>query len=145
MINRSTMSRALVKVMSASHQFWYRRTGGRVGGRINGMDVLLLTTHGRKSGKSRTTPLQYVSDGDAYVVVASNGGSDRHPGWWLNLKADPDATVQVKSARRAVRAREASPDEKARLWPRLTALYAGYGDYQQATSREIPVVILTAD
>ena len=139
------MTRLLVKAVSSLRGFWYRLTGGRVGARMNGMDVLLLTTRGRKSGKTRTTPIQFMADGDRYVVVASNGGSDRHPGWWLNLRREPRATVQVKSARRSVRAEEATPSEKAELWPRLTELYRGYAVYQGATSRQIPVVILHPD
>ena len=142
MLNRSSLSRAMVKVASASHRFWYARTGGRIGGRMNGMDVLLLTTRGRKSGKQRSTQLQYVADGEGYVVVASNGGSDRHPAWWQNLRADAHATVQVKSVTRKVRAEAAPMEERERLWPRLVALYAGYAEYQQATSREIPIVLL---
>ena len=135
-------NRAVIKVMSSSHKFWYRLTGGGIGGRINGMDVLLLMTKGRKSGKPRTTPLQYLADGDAYVVVASNGGSDRHPGWWANLRADPQAKIRIRSSVRAVRAEEASEEEKARLWPRLTELYPDYECYQEQTSRRIPVVML---
>jgi deazaflavin-dependent oxidoreductase (nitroreductase family) len=87
------LNRTLVKVLSSSHRVWYGLTGGRLGGRMNGMDVLLLTTTGRKSGKPRTTPLQFMQDGGAYVVVASNGGSERHPAWWLNLKREPSAAI----------------------------------------------------
>ena len=144
-LNRTRTSRLIMKVLSSSHSFWYRISGGRLGGRMNGMDVLLLTTRGRKSGKSRTTPLQYLADGDAYVVVASNAGSDRHPGWWRNLESDPHATVQMQAKKLRVRAEQASSDEKARLWSRLTAMYSGYDDYKKATSREIPVVILHPD
>jgi deazaflavin-dependent oxidoreductase (nitroreductase family) len=139
------LNRGVVKVFSTMHRFWYGATGGRVGGRMNGMDVLLLTTRGRKSGKTRTTPLQYMADGETLVVVASNGGSPRHPGWWLNIKGDPNVTVNVKGERRSMRAEAASPEDKARLWPRLVELYDGYAGYQKETSREIPVVILRAD
>jgi deazaflavin-dependent oxidoreductase (nitroreductase family) len=135
-------NRTAIKVLSSSHKFWYRMTGGSIGGRMNGMDVLLLTTTGRTSGKSRTAPLQYLADGDTFVVVASNGGSDRHPGWWLNLKSNPQAKVQARSRVHAVRAEEASADERERLWPRLNELYPDYQCYQDRTERRIPVVML---
>ena len=136
------LNHTMVKMLSALHRFWYGLTDGRVGSRMNGMDVLLMTTKGRKSGNERTTPLQYMRDGDAYVVVASNGGSDRHPGWWLNLRSEPSATIRVRDARIAVRGEEASDDERARLWPLLASAYAGYDQYAKETTRRIPVVIL---
>jgi deazaflavin-dependent oxidoreductase (nitroreductase family) len=83
-----------------------------------------------------------MRDGDAYVVVASNGGSASHPAWWLNLTSEPSATIQVRDARLAVRAEEAPEDERARLWPMLTSAYAGYDQYAKETTRRIPVVIL---
>ena len=138
-------SGTVIKVFSSLHQFWYRVTGGRLGSRINGMDVLLLTTKGRRTGKARTTPLQYLRDGDTYVVVASNAGRDQPPAWWLNLKNSSTARVQVKADTHAVRAEEVSDAERARLWPLLTAAYNDYGVYAHATSRHIPVVILRPD
>jgi deazaflavin-dependent oxidoreductase (nitroreductase family) len=117
-------------------------SGGRVGGRVWGLPILLLTTTGRKSGAPRTTPLCYLSDGDDLVVVASNGGMDRFPDWWLNLQREPHATVAVGSSSRAVLARAAGPEERERLWATLTEIAPGYLGYQKKTSREIPVGIL---
>ena len=104
--------------------------------------VLLLTTTGRKSGKSRTNPLLYLEDGDDLVVVASKGGAPEHPAWFLNLEAKPDVEVQVKREKRPVQARRATPEERERYWPKLTEMWEQYDSYQQKTSREIPVVIL---
>ena len=106
------------------------------------MPVLLLTTTGRRSGKSRTTPLLYVRDGSAFVVVASNGGSDYTPGWWLNLQSDPQAEVEIGRVRTRVAARKASPAEHGRLWATFTAGFRGYAKYATKTAREIPVVML---
>jgi len=131
-----------MKSVSQAHNVLYRATGGRFGSRLLGMPVLLLTTTGRRSGKSRTTPLLYVRDGDAVVVVASNGGSDFFPAWWLNLRSNPQAEVEIGRARTRVIARKASPAERVRLWPEFTSGYPGYAKYATRTSREIPVVIL---
>ena len=102
---------ALIKLFSAAHAFSYRLTGGRMGRRIAGAPVLLLTTTGRKSGKRRTAPLLYLEDGENIVVVASNGGNDQHPVWWLNLKQDSDAQVQIGSTSKRVRAKRADEQE----------------------------------
>jgi F420H(2)-dependent quinone reductase len=125
-----------------AHVRAYRLSGGRLGGKFRGAPVLLLHHVGRKSGRERTSPLLYLGDGDDLVIVASNGGARRHPVWWLNLRESPATTVEVGSEKRAVVARQASPEEKARLWPRLVEMYAPYADYQKRTSREIPVAIL---
>lgn len=120
----------------------YRVTGGRVGGKIKGAPVLLLDHVGRKSGTARTTPVLYLREGDDLVIVASRGGSDATPAWWLNLQASPRTEVQIGSERRGVTARQASAEEKQRLWPRLTEMFPDYDVYQTRTSREIPVIIL---
>lgn len=104
--------------------------------------VLLLTTKGRKSNKQRTVPLLYLADGDNIVLVASNGGATKHPTWWLNLQANPEAQIQVSGSKQRVRAEQGSAEEKRRLWPQLTAMYPGYKNYQEITNRDIPVVIL---
>ena len=135
--------RILIRLMSALNVFLYRLTGGRVGGRVGGVPVLLLITTGRKSGQSRTTPLLYLADRERWVVVASNAGDDRHPAWFLNLRGPGRAEVQVGHSRRPVRAEEASGDEKRRLWPLLTHMYPAYDVYRGRTRREIPVVILS--
>jgi deazaflavin-dependent oxidoreductase (nitroreductase family) len=124
------------------HAAVYRLTGGRVGHAAGHLTNLLLTTTGRRSGVSRTIPLAYVMDGPNYVVVASNGGADRHPAWWLNLQHAPAATVQVRDRTVAVRARRADLRERARLWPQLKAINPFFARYEQITAREIPVVIL---
>lgn len=133
---------SVIKTMSALHMFWYRLSGGLLGGSIMGMRILLLTTTGRKSGRPRTTPLQYLEDGENLVVIASNGGNPRHPAWWLNLKSDPQAEVQIRSRRRRVRAEEAESEERERLWQAAVERYSGYEGYQRTAERRIPVVIL---
>ena len=130
------------RAASRIHVFLYRLTGGRFGGRMVGAPVLLLTTIGRKSGKQRTKPLMYLPDGETMVIVASKGGSPAHPQWWLNLKQHPVVQVQVGRELRRMRAEEASPAERARLWPMVTELYSGYAAYQEKTNREIPLGIL---
>ena len=131
-----------IKLSSATHLFWYRLTGGLIGSRFLGMSFLLLTTTGRKSGRPRTAPLLYMEDGDSYVIVGSNGGHDRHPAWVLNLRANPQADVQIGSKHLRVTAREANDEERSRLWPRLVASYRDYENYQKQTKRKIPLVIL---
>jgi deazaflavin-dependent oxidoreductase (nitroreductase family) len=128
-----------------THVAVYRLSRGRVGGRFRGGPVLLLDHVGRKSGKRRTSPLLYLSDGDDVVIVASKGGSQKHPAWWLNLRDHPETTVQVGGERRRVRAGVASGGERERLWSRLVEMYNPYADYQTRTSREIPVVILSPE
>ncbi|HEX2578249.1 MAG TPA: nitroreductase/quinone reductase family protein, partial [Aquihabitans sp.] len=108
------------------------------------MPVVELTTTGRKSGQPRTVMLTVpVQEGDTLVIVASKGGEDRHPAWYVNLLADPEVSVKRREgAPVAMRARVADADERARLWPRITAAYRGYAGYQEKTDREIPVVLL---
>ena len=124
------------------HRWLYRTSGGWVGGRMMGMPVLLLTTIGRKTGEPRTSPLMYFPEGDACVVIASNAGEPQHPAWWLNLRADPRATVQRGREVARVRAREAAGEERARLWAKLIQLDRSYETYRQRTTRQIPVVLL---
>ena len=135
-------NRLMISLLSKAHTFWYRATGVALGSRLKGMPVLLLTTTGRKSGRPRTTPLMYLEDGEDMVVIASNSGDDRDPGWWRNLKAHPAATIQLQRERRSVRAERASAGEKARIWPALIARNADYEEYAKRTARDIPVVIL---
>jgi F420H(2)-dependent quinone reductase len=124
------------------HRTLYRASGGRIGGRRGTVPILLLTTTGRRTGKQRAVPLQYLADGEMLVVVASNGGRAANPGWFHNLRAHSRVEVEVGSDRRTMRARPASAEERARLWPKLVELWSGYADYQRRTEREIPLVIL---
>lgn len=130
------------RIFMGLHSFLYRLTGGAIGGRMFNGDVLLLVTTGRKTGKQRTTPLLYIADGDTMAIVASNGGSDRPPTWWLNLQSNPEAQVQIGRKVMRVRAEQAGPEEKRRLWALLTKMYPTYDEYQRKTAREIPVAIL---
>jgi deazaflavin-dependent oxidoreductase (nitroreductase family) len=133
----------VLRQLMKGHTTAYRLTGGLVGHRVPGAPPSLLLDHvGAKSGTVRTIPLSYLADGDDLVLVASKGGNPKHPAWFHNLRAHPDVTVQVGSKRRAVRARVATPEERARLWPQVVAMYGGYADYQRRTKREIPLVIL---
>ncbi|MBB5436017.1 deazaflavin-dependent oxidoreductase (nitroreductase family) [Nocardiopsis composta] len=120
----------------------YQETDGAEGHDWNGTTALILTTTGRSSGLARSTPLIYRRDGGSYVVVASYGGSDEHPQWYRNILADPEVGVQVGAERFTARARTASPEEKRRLWPVMTATWPQYDEYQAKTDRDIPVVVL---
>ena len=138
----------IMRVASRAHVWAYRRTRGHIGGRWRigsafprGVPVCLLTVRGRKSGRPRTTPLLCMPDGDAVVVVASQGGLPTNPQWYRNIEADPDVVVQVRGDVRPMRARTADAGERARLWPRLVAHYSDFDDYQSWTERPIPVVI----
>lgn len=135
------MNRTWLRIQSRLHSFIYRITNGRFGSQF-GAPVLLITTIGRKSAKPRTNPLYYLEDGPNWSVVASNAGSDQHPAWWLNLLANPVAHMQVKEKRYQVIGREATKEEKDRLWPGFLRLFSGYDTYQQMTGRAFPVVIL---
>lgn len=120
----------------------YVETSGEEGHAWNDATVLILTTTGRRSGEQRSTPLIYGRHGDDYLVVASRGGADHHPAWYLNLEASPDVRVQVKGDRFAARARTATPEEKPGLWRTMLAQWPDYDRYQRRTPREIPVVVL---
>ena len=120
----------------------YRRNDGDGrGGTVQGIPVALLVTKGRKTGESRTSPLYFLCDDDKVIFVASKGGSDEHPMWYLNLRANPRVNVQVKSETRALVARDATEDERDRYWPQLIDMYPAYRDYQSWTDREIPIVV----
>jgi len=124
------------------HTAVYRWSGGRIGARLAGIPMLLLTTVGRTSGQRRTLPLAYLADGDAFVVVASNGGQDWDPAWWRNLQKTPEAQLQVGRETFLARPRQATATEHARLWPLLTQANPAWAGYQKTTKREIPVVLL---
>lgn len=120
----------------------YRLSGGRIGGRIAKAPVLLLTTTGRKSGQKRTAPVVYLADGENLVVIGSNAGHSRSPAWSLNLKANPDAQVEVGRERRPVRARIAQGEERADLWRKHAEQFSGFDEYETRTDRDIAVFVL---
>ena len=124
------------------HRALDRLSGGRVGTKVMGVPALWLTSVGRKTGTVRTNALYYLDEGPNLVVVASNAGLDSDPSWWLNLKAAPETTARTGRRDHFVRAHEATPVERDRLWPRLIELYPDYGTYQALATRPIPVVIL---
>jgi deazaflavin-dependent oxidoreductase (nitroreductase family) len=134
--------RLVLKAAGGLNRSLFRLTNGKVGGSFRGARILLLTTTGRRSGRPRTTPLLYLEDGDDYVLTASYGGADVHPAWYQNLTATPDVAVEIGAGRERRRARTASGEERARLWPQVTAMYPAYDGYQAKTAREIPLVIL---
>ena len=136
------------RVMTLGQRFFtglharvYRLSGGRIGSHLGSVENVLLTTTGRRTGRTRTTPLGVLPDGDRLVLVASNGGAPRHPDWYLNLSANPEVTVRRGSTVLRMRARTATPQERDILWPRVVARYAGYARYQRHATREIPLVI----
>jgi deazaflavin-dependent oxidoreductase (nitroreductase family) len=127
-----------------AHIAYYRLTGGRFFLGPFGKSRTVLVDHvGRKSARKRTTPLFYLADGDDIVIVASKGGSHKHPAWWLNLREMDETDIQIGSERRRVKVRQATPQEKERLWPRLVAMWPDYAKYQERAQREIPVAILS--
>jgi deazaflavin-dependent oxidoreductase (nitroreductase family) len=131
-----------LKNISRVHRAVVRATSGRVGGSALGMPVVELHTVGRRSGLPRSTMLTApVVEGDRVVLVASKNGDDRDPDWYQNLLAQPDIELTMRGQRRSLRARPASPDEKAGLWPRVVAAHPGYAAYQRRTTRDIPLVI----
>ncbi|MGN6608804.1 MAG: nitroreductase family deazaflavin-dependent oxidoreductase [Jatrophihabitans sp.] len=137
-------SDVVLKTMNAVHRAALKLTGNRIGAQFGGMPSLELTTIGRKSGQPRSVMLTCpLREGDNYVVVASRGGDDIHPAWFLNLRDNPSVQVRVVGeATRPMHARIASAEERARMWPLITQKYKNYAGYQKRTSREIPLVVL---
>ncbi|WP_375482540.1 nitroreductase family deazaflavin-dependent oxidoreductase [uncultured Mycobacterium sp.] len=132
----------VIKWMSRINTWLYKATGGRIGGKfLQGAPVALLTTTGRKTGQPRVSPLLYLRDGDRVLVVASHGGREKNPMWYLNLKANPKVQVQIKKEVLNLTARDATEEERAKYWPRLVEMYSSYEDYQSWTDRKIPIVI----
>ena len=142
-MNESGYTAPDLTLVGESHINAYRETNGEVGYLWNGVPTLLLTTKGRRTGESRTSALIFARDGDDYLVVASMGGAPRHPQWYLNLTANPEADVQVRADHIPVVAHTATPAEKPRLWRVVTDAWPNYEAYQERTAREIPVVVLS--
>jgi deazaflavin-dependent oxidoreductase (nitroreductase family) len=132
-------------LLTRTHASAIRLSGGRIRRSFlftGGMPILVLTSVGRKSGQSRSTPVGYLGHGEGFAILASNAGSDRTPAWWLNLQADPDAEVLADRARHAVKARRAEPAEEAALWAEFARQNPGFDEYRNLTERQIPVVVL---
>ena len=119
----------------------YRKSGGRWFGNFDGAPLCILHHRGAKSGQERETPLTYLPDDERVVLIASYGGAPKSPAWFFNLKAHPDIEIERNGKREPMTARQATAQERAELWPRITDMYPGYGDYQKRTEREIPVII----
>ncbi|MDQ5822875.1 MAG: nitroreductase family deazaflavin-dependent oxidoreductase [Chloroflexota bacterium] len=136
--------REFIRLISVLHMFVYRSTGGSLTGRLGlrNARMILLSTTGRKSGKERTIPLLSIKDGHDWVVIASHGGLDQPPAWWLNLMTNPEAVVHVGRRTMKVRAEQADPNRRSRLWPRFVRAFGGYEDYRRRTTRELPIMIL---
>jgi deazaflavin-dependent oxidoreductase (nitroreductase family) len=135
------MANADDNLFGEEHVRVYRETDGERGYHWRGTTILLLTSDGRNSGEPRTTPLIQRTDGEHWVVVASKGGSPENPSWYENLRANADATIQVKGEVIPVRASTAEGEERERLWSLMTDVWPAYDEYQTKTSREIPVVV----
>lgn len=140
--SRDAVKDAAAKLMNRLHRLILTTSGNRLLSKPYGMTVVELHTVGRKSGLPRscylTTP---VHDADRVVLVASKGGDDRHPDWYRNLQAHPEAELTIDGVRRRIHARTADADERATLWPQIVTAYRGYDSYQRRTDRVIPVVI----
>ena len=132
----------LIKVMSKAQTWVYKKTGGRVADTfLRGAAVGILTTTGRKSGEPREVPLLYLREGQRVILVASSGGRDKHPPWYLNLKANPRVTFRIKREELPLVARDATDAEREEYWPKLDAMYADFANYRTYTDRVIPIVI----
>lgn len=122
--------------------FLYRLSGGRFGSQIQGLGVLLLSSVGRKTNRERTTPLGYFMDGDRYIIIASNAGSDSHPAWFYNLSKNPRGLIEVGNQKLEVEAKIVEPEKRSLLWAKLVKLAPGYARYEKKTSRVIPLMAL---
>jgi deazaflavin-dependent oxidoreductase (nitroreductase family) len=131
------------KVGTGIHRAVFNASKGRIFGKAFGMPLVELVTTGRRSGRERSTMLAVpITDGDRLVLVASFGGDDRHPAWYLNLQANPEVRATIAGSTRTMIARTATEEERAELWPRITSVFEGYARYQERTERPIPVVVL---
>jgi deazaflavin-dependent oxidoreductase (nitroreductase family) len=135
--------RFMMRAAGSLHRGLYRLSSGRLGRALGPKQILLLTTTGRKSGKARTWPLTYFRDGDRLLLAASAGGEPKHPAWYLNLRNNPDVTIELAGKTQRMTASTATGTERERLWGHIVASAPNYADYQKKTTREIPVVILT--
>jgi deazaflavin-dependent oxidoreductase (nitroreductase family) len=127
-----------IRVLGTIHAWFWK-----VAGLFDRPPFMLLTTKGRKTGRPRTTPVLYLQDGADLIVVASFGGNNMHPAWYLNLESTPEGEIMIKGDLRRVRAYKVTPEEKRLIWPRLIKMYPDFAAYQQRTSREIPLLRLS--
>lgn len=134
--------KSLIKLFMAFHVWIYRLSGGRLGGNMLGVKLLLLTTKGRKSGKSYTTPLGWFDHEDGYVIVASNGGQPTNPSWYYNLKSNPQVTVQLLDKILPATAEVLSGEARTQAWRQVIAKGPVYAGYEKKTTREIPLILL---
>jgi F420H(2)-dependent quinone reductase len=134
--------KSVFKYMMQAMVFLYRLTKGGFGGRMANLNVLLLTTTGRKSGKTRTTPLGYFEHDGGYVIIGSNAGFETHPAWFYNLKTNPHVQIEIKDRKLTADAEVIPSEERSQLWARLVAMSPQYGEYERKTTREIPLVLL---
>ena len=140
-LNTPTTKR-IIKWMSRANTWIYQKTDGKIGGKfLQGAPVALLTTTGRKTGEPRVSPLLFWREGNRIVFIASQGGAANNPMWYLNLKANPNVTVQIKDEVLNLTARDATEDERAQYWAKMAQMYTSFDDYQSWTDRVIPVVI----
>ena len=137
------LNRGTIRLISRLHVWLWKLSGGKLGTSFGKVPLLMLTTKGRKTGLPRITPVLYLQDGGDLIIVASFGGNDRHPAWYLNLERCSEAEVIVKGERRRLIARKVSREEKEMIWPRLIKLYPDFNLYQQRTTREIPLLRLS--
>ena len=140
-LNTPTTKR-IIKWMSRANTWIYQKTDGKIGGKfLQGAPVALLTTTGRKTGEPRVSPLLFWREGNRIVLIASQGGAANNPMWYLNLKANPNVSVQIKDEVLMLKARDATEAERAEYWPKMATMYSSFDDYQSWTDRVIPVVI----
>jgi len=142
MTAQQTMTDVVTKAMNLTHKAILKASGGRFGGKVLGMVAVELHTIGRRSGQRRSVMLTApIHEPDRVVLIASKGGDDRHPDWYHNVVAEPDVEITEHGTTRPMRARTATAEEKAEMWPAIVAAYKGYAGYQKRTERDIPVVI----
>ncbi len=139
---QTKMNKSMAKLFSSVHVGLYKMSGGRIGGKMQGGQVIILGTIGRKTGEKRERPLIATEHPDGWVVIASFSGHDEHPAWYLNLKTDPSATVRIHGDSFDVRARETEGAERDELWEKMVEVYGDYDEYRKVTDRVIPVLVL---
>lgn len=131
-----------IKVASQTHQIFYRLLRGRLVGRLGKAQFLLLTTRGRKSGRLHTVPLLYLMDNGHYVLAGSYGGNPKDPDWLLNIRRQPQVSVNLRGTKISTTARIATEPERQRLWPEFVSVFPNYDHYQDKTERRISIVLV---